>query len=71
MSSSSMEALEGLVRETEMERVERWRAEALERAGYDADSAHELASRSDVDLHRAIELVEAGCEPDLALRILL
>jgi len=57
--------------DTENERVERWRAEALERAGYDADSAQELASRPDVDLHHAIELVEAGCEPELALQILL
>jgi hypothetical protein len=57
--------------DTENERVERWRAEALEKAGYDAESAQELAARPDVDLHRAIELVESGCEPDLALRILL
>jgi hypothetical protein len=57
--------------DTETERVERWRAEVLERAGFDVDSAQELASRPDVDLHRAIELIESGCEPDLALRILL
>ena len=57
--------------DTETERVERWRAEALERAGYGADAAQELAARPDIDLHRAIELVEAGCTPELALRILL
>ena len=57
--------------DTETERVERWRAEALERAGYDIASALELAARNDVDLHQAIELVEAGCPPDLALRILV
>ncbi len=57
--------------ETESERVERWRAEALEKAGYDIVSAHELAARPDVDLHRAIELVERGCKPELALKILL
>ena len=57
--------------DTENERVERWRAEALERAGYDIASALELAARNDVDLHQAIELVEAGCPPDLALRILV
>jgi hypothetical protein len=55
----------------ESERVERWRAEALERAGYDIASALELAARNDIDLHHAIELVEAGCPPDLALRILV
>ena len=56
--------------ENEQERVERWRAEELERAGYDAVSAHELASRSDVDLHRATQLLESGCSVELALEIL-
>ena len=69
--SSSIEALEVLVRETEQERVERWRAEALEKVGYDPTSAAMLAVRHDVDLHRAIELVERGCPPETALRILL
>ncbi len=57
--------------ETEAERVERWRAEALEKVGYDAESARQLAARNDVDLHQAVELVESGCTPELALRILL
>ena len=57
--------------QTETEKVERWRAETLEKVGYDIVSAYELAARSDVDLHRAIELVEAGCPPELAVRILL
>ena len=56
--------------ETETEKVERWRAEALEKVGYDLISARELAVRPDIDLHRAIELVEAGCPPALALEIL-
>ena len=49
----------------------RWRAEALEKVGYDPSSAAALAVRHDVDLHRAIQLVERGCPPDMALRILL
>lgn len=57
--------------ETEIERIERWRSEELERAGYAANDAAELAARHDVDLHRATELLAAGCPPDLALRILL
>ena len=57
--------------ETEIERIERWRSEELERAGYPAMDAAELAARHDVDLHRATELLAAGCPPDLALRILL
>jgi len=57
--------------ETEWDKVERWRAEALEKVGYDLTSALELASRHDVDLHQAVELVEAGCPPELAVKILL
>ena len=56
--------------ETELERVERWRTEALQRAGFDERSAIELAGRQDIDLHQAISLLEAGCSADLALRIL-
>ena len=56
--------------ETEVERVERWRAEELERAGYHPEAAFELALRFDVDLHSAVELVERGCPPELALQIL-
>ena len=47
--------------ETEAERIERWRAEELERAGYDPVDAGELAARHDVDLHLAVDLVSQGC----------
>jgi hypothetical protein len=57
--------------ETESERIERWRAEELERAGYAALDAAELAARPDVDLHLAVELLQRGCPTDTALRILL
>ena len=67
----SMAATELNIVETESERVERWRAEELEKVGYDVISAHELATRPDVDLHLAIELVEAGCPVQLAVEILL
>ena len=67
----SMSATELHIVETEAEKVERWRAEALEKVGYDPDSALQLAARPDVDLHQAVELVEAGCPPEVALRILL
>ncbi len=56
---------------TERERIERWRAEELERAGYGVDDAIELAVRPDVDLHLAVELLANGCPPETALRILL
>jgi hypothetical protein len=55
----------------ETEVVEGWRAEQLEMAGYGAQAAAELARRSDVDLHHAIDLLASGCEPELALKILL
>ena len=61
----------GLQDDTELERVQAWRAQELERAGYDTEAAAQLAERNDVDLHRAIELVELGCPADLALQILL
>ena len=57
--------------ETESERIERWRAEELERGGYEHDDAVELASRAYVDLHLAIELIERGCPPQTAVKILL
>lgn len=66
----NMPTAETQVRPSEQELVERWRAEALERAGYPADAAAELASRTDVDLHHAAELIAKGCTPDLALQIL-
>lgn len=67
MSAAELE----LSYETEMERIERWRAEELARAGYSHSAAGKLAARHDVDLHFAVELLERGCSPDLALRILL
>ncbi len=56
---------------TEIERIERWRAEALERAGYAPRAAREIAARLDVDLHVATDLLASGCPQDVALRILL
>jgi hypothetical protein len=55
----------------ELERVELWRLDVLERAGYDAESAAVLAASPEVDLHRAVSLLERGCTVDLALQILL
>jgi hypothetical protein len=57
--------------DTELERVQAWRAEELERAGYPSAAAAKLAARLDVDLHRAIDLVRQGCPHDVALSILL
>jgi hypothetical protein len=56
--------------ETEADRVICWRASELIRAGYPDNLAVDLAERLDVDLHAALELVERGCPPDVAARIL-
>jgi len=57
--------------ETELERIEAWRAEELQRAGYDAASADKLAVRHDVDLDFAAGLLSRGCSVERALDILL
>ena len=56
---------------TEIDRVESWRQEELERAGYGVAAARELALRHDIDLHAAIALVENGCPAEVAVQILL
>jgi hypothetical protein len=66
-----MSAVEVHIEETELDRVERWRTEALERVGYDPDSAALLGARHDIDLHRAIALIEHGCSAEVALQILI
>jgi hypothetical protein len=48
-----------------------WRAETLVRAGFVASAAVNLAVSKHVDLHVAVRLVERGCPPETALRILL
>ena len=55
----------------ELDRVERWRLEELERAGYGSDAANELSQRHDVDLHAAVALIKRGCPSEIALRILV
>jgi hypothetical protein len=57
--------------DSELEIVEQWRHEELERAGYDSEAATVLAASHDVDLHLAVDLLERGCPIDLALQILL
>ena len=62
-------ALEALVPH-EWDEIERWRMYELERAGFHIGLARELASRPDIDLHLAVDLIEMGCSPELAARIL-
>ena len=67
MSAADVE----LMHVTEIDRIERWRHEELERAGYDPESALVLAASHDIDLHAAVDLLKRGCTVDLALQILL
>jgi hypothetical protein len=61
----------GTQQHEELERIEAWRADMLRRAGYDRRSADKLATRHDIDLHRAADLLRRGCPQELALSILL
>ena len=47
-----------------------WRRDQLRRAGFDRDLADRIAAERTTDLHALIELVERGCPPELAARIL-
>jgi hypothetical protein len=47
-----------------------WRCARLCQAGFDGELAEVLARECAVDLHALIELVERGCPPPLAARIL-
>jgi hypothetical protein len=66
-----MAAAELIQVDDELERVELWRAQELERAGYRVKDAAALARRHEVDLHSAVALVTRGCPPELAARILI
>jgi hypothetical protein len=48
----------------------RWRAQRLRNAGFSADLAARLARADRIDLHELLELVDRGCPPDFAARIL-
>jgi hypothetical protein len=60
-----------VLEDTEQQQIELWRSEELERAGYSHRAAGRLAARLDIDLHQAVRLLERGCSPELALKILL
>jgi hypothetical protein len=54
----------------ESSKVESWRLHVLMEAGYPLPLAEKLAG-SEADLHRAVELVGQGCDPETAVEILL
>lgn len=67
MSAAELETTDS----SEIDRVEQWRREELERAGYDSKSAFVLATTLEIDLHAAVDLLKKDCSVDLALAILL
>ena len=50
--------------------VAAWRREQLAASGFPLPLAAAVASDPGFDIHALIELVERGCPPDLAARIL-
>ncbi len=56
--------------EQESDVIVGWRRQRLRRAGFDRRQADALAGDPRVDLHAVLELVDRGCPPKLAARIL-
>jgi len=56
---------------SERAKVESWRLHVLMEAGYTLSVAERIAATEEVDLHCAVELIEAGCTPETAAEILL
>ena len=55
--------------EHDEEQVVAWRREQLAEAGFPLPLATRVAGDPRYDLHALIELVERGCDPELAVRI--
>jgi len=55
---------------TDSLRIVAWRRDQLTHTGFPLPMAVWLASDHRYDLHALIELVERGCPPELAVRIL-
>jgi hypothetical protein len=47
-----------------------WRSRCLREAGFDPTDADRFARAPGFDLHALLELVDRGCPPELAARIL-
>ena len=50
--------------------VRAWRRQVLRQAGFDETLARQIAADGGVDLHDLLKLVDRGCPPELAARIL-
>jgi hypothetical protein len=65
-----MATIETAPEQTQDPAVFDWRFEQLQRAGYPASEALALAAARDVDLRVAARLLDLGCPPETAARIL-
>jgi hypothetical protein len=65
-----IERRETLGPQSDADRLADWRIAQLAAAGFDTPLAVAVAGRPGVDIHALIELVERGCPPSLAARIL-
>jgi hypothetical protein len=59
-----------MVTDRGQQQVVGWRREQLVQSGFPLPLAARLATDARYDLHALIELVERGCDPQLAVRIL-
>jgi hypothetical protein len=50
--------------------IVQWRRDRLAAAGFAAELATELARDQRIDLHAVLDLIDRGCPPALAVRIL-
>jgi hypothetical protein len=57
-------------RDSEAKAIVAWRRQRLAAAGFDTPTAAALARNPSVDLHALLDLVDRGCPPGLAARIL-
>lgn len=48
-----------------------WRLDQLILAGFEPEAAMIIAQRREIDWHYAVDLVQRGCSPEIALRIVL
>ena len=53
-----------------LDQVVRWRCEQLVESGFGPALAARIAEDTHYDLHALIELVDRGCQPELAVRVL-
>jgi hypothetical protein len=53
-----------------VDEVSGWRCEQLVQSGFAPPLADSIAKNARYDLHALIELVDRGCQPELAVRIL-